>query len=182
MASVAQRRLPAAAPGVHWRMTAPFARFSLRVDLSAAVPLVAERLPLALAPCRSVQQGEWSALWLGPDEQLLIGPESKATEFALTVNETLRAVPHSLVDVSHRQSGLEINGRHAIDLINAGCPLDLELDRFPVGACTRTVMAKSEIVLWRRANEQFHLEVWRSFVSYLSEFLARVEKEFLTQD
>jgi sarcosine oxidase subunit gamma len=179
MVDIARRHLPAPRPGTHWSAAPALARFSLRANFPTLASAAATLLPVAEEPCRSVQRGEWSALWLGPDEQLLIGPESQSVQFARAVDEALGGTAHSLVDVSHRQSGLEIHGPHVIDLLNAGCPLDLELDRFPIGACTRTVMAKAEIVLWRRANEQFHIEVWRSFVSYLSEFLAAVEQEFL---
>jgi sarcosine oxidase subunit gamma len=38
--------------------------------------------------------------------------------------------------------------------------------------CTRTMCAKAEIVLWRPAPEVFRVEVWRSFASYLTQFLA----------
>jgi sarcosine oxidase subunit gamma len=38
--------------------------------------------------------------------------------------------------------------------------------------CTRTVLAKAEVVLWRTATETFRIEVARSFVAYVSEFLA----------
>ena len=162
MVDIARRNLPVPRPGTLWRAAPAFSRFSLRANIPALASAAAALLPVAEEPCRSVQRGEWSALWLGPDEQLLIGPESQSVQFALAVGEALRGTPHSLVDVSHRQSGLEIHGPHSIDLLNAGCPLDLDLDRFPIGACTRTVMVKAEIVLWRRANEQFHVEVWRS--------------------
>ncbi len=182
MADAAQRRFPEASLGKHWRLTPPATRFSLRVDLGAAAGRAREHLPLATVPCRSAVRHDWSALWLGPDEQLLIGPEPMASSFALAADAVLSGLPHSLVDVSHRQCGLKISGPHAIDLLNAGCPLDLDLDRFPVGACTRTILAKSEIVLWRRDHEQFHVEVWRSFVAYLSGFLASVEQEFLGKD
>ncbi|MFX8747406.1 sarcosine oxidase subunit gamma family protein, partial [Acinetobacter baumannii] len=57
--------------------------------------------------------------------------------------------PHSLVDVSHRNTAIQIAGPAAADVLNAGCPLDLRLDAFPVGMCTRTLFAKAEIVLWR---------------------------------
>jgi sarcosine oxidase subunit gamma len=56
--------------------------------------------------------------------------------------------------------------------LSAGCPLDLDLAAFPIGACTRTVLGKTEIVLWRRAQDSFHLEVWRSFATYLTAFLS----------
>jgi sarcosine oxidase, subunit gamma len=179
MVDAALRHAPPAMPGTHWSMAPPLTRYSLRVDAGLAAARVGRALPLALTPCRSVVQDDWAALWLGPDEQLLIGPESTGSALTLAVSEALQGLPYSLVDVSHRQAGLKITGPHALDLLNAGCPLDLDLVHFPVSACTRTVLAKSEIVLWRRANEQFHVEVWRSFVPYLTGFLAIVEREFL---
>lgn len=179
MVDVAARRFPPAVTGTQWRMAGPLARFSLRTDLAAAAALAGHQWPLAGVPCRSAVQGDWSALWLGPDEQLLIGPESMHSHLATAVSDTLRGLPHSLVDVSHRQTAVEITGPHAVELLNAGCPLDLDLARFPVSACTRTILAKSEIVLWRRTSEEFHMEVWRSFVPYVTGFLAAVEREFL---
>ena len=32
---------------------------------------------------------------------------------------------------------------------------------------TRTIFDKAEIVLWRRGEFAFHVEVWRSFAAYL---------------
>jgi sarcosine oxidase subunit gamma len=65
-------------------------------------------------------------------------------------------------------------------LLNAGCPLDLDLAAFPVGMCTRTVLAKAEIVLWRTSAEVFHVEVWRSFASYVTEYLAEAARELVS--
>ncbi len=119
-----------------------------------------------------------SALWLGPDEQLLLGPDG--ADIAAAVHAALRDLPHSLVEVSHRQIALQVSGPHATDLLNAGCPLDLDLRAFPVGMCTRTVLAKAEIVLWRTAENVFHIEVWRSFAPYVSGFLAEVARELVS--
>ena len=68
--------------------------------------------------------------------------------------------------------GCELRGPQAATLLSAGCPLDLDESAFPIGTCTRTVLAKAEVVLWRRAQQTFHLEVARSFVAYVSRFLA----------
>ena len=43
--------------------------------------------------------------------------------------------------------------------------------------CTRTMLAKAEIVLWRTAAEQFRLEVWRSFAAYVTEYLAAAARD-----
>jgi sarcosine oxidase subunit gamma len=79
--------------------------------------------------------------------------------------------PHSLVEVSDRQIGLVVAGPEAEAVLSVGCPLDLDQTAFPVGMCTRTVLSKAEIVLWRTAPDTFHLEVWRSFGAYLRAFL-----------
>lgn len=133
-------------------------------------------LEISQATCRAAMNGDQAAaLWLGPDEQLLLGPEG--ADLVATLAPALRELPHSLVDVSHRQIALEASGPHAAAVLNAGCPLDLDLSAFPVGMCTRTVFAKAEIVLWRTSEDVFHVEVWRSFASYVTEFLAEVARE-----
>ena len=177
MAEIALRRPPSPGPGSFWRPLPPCARYALRVDLADAAAAAGNVMPIATAPCSASVQGEWAALWLGPDEQLLIGPDQVGAAFAASVGSALGEVPHSLVDVGHRQGAIEITGPHAAALINAGCPLDLDLAATPVGFCSRTVLAKAEIVLWRRSNEHFHVEIWRSFMPYLAAFLSEVERE-----
>jgi sarcosine oxidase subunit gamma len=136
-------------------------------------------LTISQTACRAVTApNNLAALWLGPDERLLLGPER--CDIAAALEPALRALPHSLVDVSHRQTALQASGPHAAVLLNAGCPLDLDLSTFPVGMCTRTVLAKAEIVLWRTGQNQFHVEVWRSFADYVSSFLAEVARELGT--
>ena len=132
-------------------------------------------LVISQVACRAAVNGIRAALWLGPDEQLLTGPEG--ADIAAMLAPALRDLPHSLVEVSHRQIALEVSGPHAAALLNAGCPLDLDLGAFPVGMCTRTVLAKAEIVLWRTSEAVFHIEVWRSFAAYVSQFLAEVARE-----
>ena len=133
-------------------------------------------LTISQIACRAATNGtQAAALWLGPDEQLLIGPES--ADLAATLQPALRSLSHSLVEVSHRQIALEVSGPHVTDVLNAGCPLDLDLSAFPVGMCTRTVLTKAEIVLWRTDETVFHVEVWRSFASYVTELLAEIARE-----
>jgi sarcosine oxidase subunit gamma len=62
--------------------------------------------------------------------------------------------------------------------LNGACALDLDLATFPIGMCTRTVLAKADIVLWRTRAAAFHLEVWRSFAGYVSGVLGEIAAEF----
>ena len=158
------------------RPLSPASRYVLRggpqVMAAAGASL---SLEISQVACRASTNGEAAALWLGPDEQLLLAPEG--VDLAATLTPALRDLPHSLVEVSHRQTALEISGPHAAAVLNAGCPLDLDPSAFPVGMCTRTVLAKAEIVLWRTSEDVFRVEVWRSFASYVTGFLAEVARE-----
>jgi sarcosine oxidase, subunit gamma len=108
-----------------------------------------------------------AALWLGPDEWLMIAEGADPASLDSELERALASTAHSLVDVSHRQVGLLVSGATAARALSAGCPLDLHLSAFPVGMATRTIFDKAELVLWRRGAGVFQVEVWRSFAPYL---------------
>ncbi|GAB4358298.1 MAG: sarcosine oxidase subunit gamma [Oricola sp.] len=142
-------------------------RISLRAA-GTAVAALSKALGVALPkkPKTSASKGSRHALWLGPDEWLVID-EAGNPAADCAASKAL----HSAVDVSHRNTALIVSGPAAADAINAGCPQDLSLEAFPVGACSRTVMGKIEIVLYRTAEDAFRVECWRSFSEYAFDFL-----------
>jgi sarcosine oxidase, subunit gamma len=117
-----------------------------------------------------------AALWLGPDEWLMIADDADPAPLGEMLESVLDGTAHSLVDVSHRQIGLIVSGPAAARALNAGCPLDLDLAAFPVGMATRTLYDKAEIVLWRRALATFQVEVWRSFAPHVAASLAEAAR------
>ena len=152
---------------------APAARFILRGGREAAAaagPAFGATLPLE--PLRSETAGRRSALWLGPDEWLLLS-EDIDPALGANLEAALGSVPHALFDVSHRQSALEVSGPGAERLLNAGVILDLDPSAFPIGMVVRTLLTKAEIVLWRRGPELFRVEFSRSFGPYVAALLVR---------
>jgi sarcosine oxidase subunit gamma len=172
-------RHPPAVEATPWLRPLEFAaRFSFRGDAAAqAAAGAAFGVAFPAMPCRAASAGARAALWLGPDEQLLIAPAAENETVRAGIGAALGSLPHSLVDVSHRQLALELAGPRAAWLLNAGCPLDLDASAFPVGMCTRTVFHKAEIVLWRTAGDRFRVEVWRSFADYVVGMLREVARE-----
>jgi sarcosine oxidase subunit gamma len=128
--------------------------------------------------CRASLGADRAALWLGPDEWLLLTLPGVTESLIEAAEGQLATLPHSLVDVSERQIALGLSGRHAATVLAGGNPLDLDLRTFPVGMCTRTILGKAEIVLWRTEPDRFHIEVWRSFAPYIRGFLAEHMREF----
>ena len=142
----------------------PAERISLRAranDVAALSKALGVTLPQK--PKHSATKGKRSALWLGPDEWLVIDTSGQSPFTDLQGVETL----HAATDVSHRNIGIIISGEGAEATINAGCPQDLSLSVFPVGAASRTIFGKAEIVLWRLSETEFRLECWRSFGTYV---------------
>ncbi len=125
----------------------------------------AARLGVAVPDtCRAIVDGDRTVLWLGPDEFLL---------FATDCN-----IPGA-VDISHRDTAIEVSGPRARWVINAFCALDLHLPVFPVGMCTRTVFGKAQILLWRTSEDTFRIDVARSFAPYVWACLEETGREFL---
>jgi sarcosine oxidase subunit gamma len=113
--------------------------------------------------CRAEIAPNRAALWLGPDEWLLLGDTMDARAFEAAMQDQ----PVSLVDVSHRTVFFKLSGPLAARTLNGGCPLDLDMAAFPVGMCTRSVLEKAEIILWRTGAQEFQIGVWRSFAAYV---------------
>lgn len=142
----------------------PAARLSLRAR-PGAVAALSKTLGLTLpqAPRGMAVEGARSAIWLGPDEWLVI--DTDGVDLAATLTGT--AGLYSAVDISHRNCAIAVEGRAAEAVISAGCPLDLDLTAFPAGSGTRTLFGKAEIVLIRESEPRFRVEVWRSFADYV---------------
>ncbi|RWC38596.1 sarcosine oxidase subunit gamma [Mesorhizobium sp.] len=162
------------ATGVTLAVLPPAERISLRApDASVAALSKALGVTLPQKPKTSAAKAGRTALWLGPDEWLVldeVGKDPLADCAEVTVL-------HSAVGISHRNVAISITGPAAAATINSGCPQDLSLDAFPVGAASRTILGKVEIVLLRTASDAFRVECWRSFSDYVFTFLSEAARD-----
>ncbi len=143
---------------------APASRVALRASAEAVSALSAALgVTLPVRPKSSASTGKRHVLWLGPDEWLVIDEDGADLMSAAASSNAL----HSAVDVSHRNTAVIVSGPGAEVAINSGCPQDLSLAVFPVGACSRTTFGKAEIVLFRAAEDTFRVEFWRSFSPFV---------------
>jgi sarcosine oxidase subunit alpha len=137
----------------------------MNLALAPATGKFSIRTQQPIAPTlRAATSDGRTALWLGPDEYLVLGAEAPGAA-------------DSIVDVSHRTVGLRIAGPRAAWCLNAFCALDL--DTMPDNGCTRTLFGKAEIILWRRGETEFHIETARSYAPYIWALLEEARREFL---
>jgi len=155
------------------------ARFVLQgAPAALAAGASALGIPDADGAGRTTGDDAATLIWLGPDERLLLSRRDDAATLGARLEAALAGHAYSLVDVTQRQIGLRLTTPFAAELLNCGCPLDLDPTRFPVGSGTRTLFNKTDIVLWRRGTDDFHIEVWRSFADYLQRWLAESAQDF----
>lgn len=174
MAEAAQRIQPLegrvhAGNGVSLSPVEASERISLRAE-EKAVAALGKAIGVALPkkPGMTATKSDVSALWIGPDEWFVIAPVGTGLEGKISL---VKRGLFSAVSVDHRNTGLTVSGPNAVTALNSGCPRDLSLTAFPVGTCSRTVIAKAEVILWRLSEDTFHVECWRSFSDYLWKFL-----------
>jgi sarcosine oxidase subunit gamma len=157
------------------------AQVNLRVDPEgSAAPRIAAALdaPLPIYPGTVAAGGSRSVLWLGPDEWLVLGPDGDAPVILRALRDALGATHGSVVDVSASRTTLELSGRRARDVLEKGCSVDLHPRSFQPGRCAQTLLARSQVLLWRPGDQSYRLLVRGSFAEYVAEWLLDAMEEF----
>ena len=141
--------------------------------LSKALGVKLPQKPKSSARSTAARTDGRTALWIGPDEWLIF--DSSGADLIAPCGKVRKL--HSAVDVSHRSTAIVVSGDAAQSVLNAGCPQDLSLGAFPVGACSRTLLGKAEIVLLRETETVFRVECWRSFSDYVFTLLSDAARD-----
>lgn len=143
-------------------------RLSLRLkskDRMAIAKAVGLTLPIKIG-ATSIKTNAMVAC-LGPHEWILIAEKSKYSKLYEKLLKLSSKYVMSVTDVSHRNVALTLTGAAAAETVNVGCPLDMSMETFPVGKCTRTVFENAPILLYRNSENSFTMECWRSFAPYM---------------
>ena len=166
----------------------PFlAQVNVRLDAKGAAADavgLALGLSLPLEPDTVVRAGESRALWLGPDEWLVVGPPDTQRDLEDRIRAASGDEHVALTDVSAQRTTLLVSGARARDLLAHGCPLDLHPRAFGAGRCAQTTVARTQVVLVARdePGAGFWVLVRSSFAGYLTDWLLDAAAEYLQGD
>jgi sarcosine oxidase subunit gamma len=126
---------------------------------------------LPVEPNSVASREDRRALWLGPDEWLVVAPDSQQYALERLVRNGLEGAFGSIVDVSANRTLLEIRGPKARDLLAHGVRIDLHARSFGPARCAQTLLGKAQIIIERRDESGFHLYARTSFASYVADWL-----------
>lgn len=153
--------------------TVPFlAQIGLRLDpdgpaAARVAAVIGADLP---GPNRVAQGGDCRALWLGPDEWVVIGEDG--TEGALTARlEEAVGADGSVVDLSANRTGLLLAGPQARDVLATCCSLDFHPRVFGPGQCAQTLVQKAGVLIEQTDADAYLILIRPSFAAYVAEWL-----------
>ena len=122
--------------------------------------------------------GDAMAVWLGPDEWLLVAAPGRSDAIASSLRRALAAKRHSVSDVSASRTVIEISGSDARLVLAKGCPLEVHASVFVPPRTAQTVLAKANVLIQCvDAAPKYRLFVRSSFASYLAEWLTDAARE-----
>jgi sarcosine oxidase subunit gamma len=153
---------------------------SVRVDPgSDACRRLGERLGVDLPQAcgRVASSGPYSALWLGPDEWLVVA-ESAGAGLVAALQDALAGDRGSVVDVSANRTTLELSGTSARATLEKGCPVDLHPRSFAPGTAILTTLGPVPVLLWQTDSHTYRVLPRSSFADYVTRWLLDATTEF----
>jgi len=122
--------------------------------------------------------GDVSALWLGPDEWLVVGAPDSEADLTARLNAALKGRHASVVDVTANRTVLELSGPSARAVLEKACSLDLRPRAFNAGQCAQTNLARTVGILEMTQGGAWRIYVRNSFAVYLADWLLDAMAEY----
>ncbi len=136
-------------------------------------------LALPTVPNRFSQDGGRQALWLGPDEWLLVLEDEDETAAAEGLRQILAGQHVAVTEVGHSRTVFGLSGPRARDVLAKGCPLDLHPRAFGPGQCAQTILARTGMILLQLdGTPSYEINVRRSFAHYAWTWLEDAAREY----
>jgi len=117
--------------------------------------------------CQSAAQGDFGALWIGPNQWLITSPKADVAETASKLDDAIKGLHGSVTDISSGRAVFRLAGPDAQDVLAKGCPLDLHPRVVKPGYVAGSVLAKITVLVHLRKTDVIDLYLGRSFADYL---------------
>ena len=114
------------------------------------------------------------ALWVSPDQWLLLSESSSAVEVVKRCRNTLGDVLHNATDASDALACFLVEGPGARELLAMGSGIDFDELAYSSGRCVRTRFAKIAVFIHATGDARFELLFDRSAVDYLEGWMRRI--------
>jgi len=108
----------------------------------------AARLGFPVTPNSVTGDMTRGALWLGPDEWLVVAAPGDPALMVDELEAALAGTHHAVVDVSANRAVIELRGSRRLERLASACALDLDpAGGWTSGICAQTLFARAQVIL-----------------------------------
>lgn len=158
-------------------------RFKLRLRVAMSAAAQAAQLLDLPAALQTRVSGDTAALWLGPDQWLMVSDRVPAAAVAEKCAGVLDGLSYHTAEVTAALACARVQGAAVRELLTMGSGIDWEISRVPVAQCRRTRFARIPIVVHAVAADAFELYYDRSYRHYLECWFAHATSDpLIAQD
>lgn len=129
-------------------------------------------------PNSFTRSGERRAVWLGPDESLLICSDHEAGELHRILSTQMDGWHFALSVISDALSVYSLTGPCVREVLAKGCALDLHKTVFTQSMCAQTALDRAAVTLICEGEGEIRLICRRSFADYVETWLKDAATEF----
>lgn len=144
--------------------------------VAAASNTLGQELPVS---ANTMTIGSHRVFWLGADEWLIVTSIVDTLSLVVRLRESFSGHHASVTDVSGGQITLRLAGPSVRHVLAKGCTLDFHQDKFNVGVCARSGLAKANVLIGLVDDQPvYEIVVRRSLAEYLVLWIRHAASEY----
>ena len=137
------------------------------------------KIPLPVAACSTLATLNIRALWVGPNDWFVIGPQGEQANIESRLRLALAGQHCAVTDVSSGYFLVTLSGVQAREVLAQACPMDFHPAVFKPGQAVGTNFFKISTYLWQLdETPAFEMLVRRSFIDHFWQLIEHCSTEF----
>ena len=166
-------------PGLVFCEMAHLGKLNVRADKSAG-KIIKSITGCTFPPAANkfTTAGERHAVWLGPDEFMIICEVGKEDELASAIHTLFGNLHASVTNITDALAAFHLKGAAVRKVLAKGCALDLHHSSFRSGDAAQTLLSHAAVTIMALADDEFIVICRTSFASYLHDWFLDASLEY----
>ena len=122
--------------------------------------------------------GERHAVWLGPDEFMIICEAGKDEELASAIHTSFGSLHAAVTNITDALAAFHLKGAAVRQVLAKGCALDLHQNSFTSDDAAQTLLSHAAVTIMALADDEFIVICRTSFASYLHDWFLDAALEY----
>ena len=166
-------------PGLVFYEMAHLGKLNMRADKSAG-KIIKSITGCTFPPAANkfTTAGERHAVWLGPDEFMIMCEAGKDEELASAIQASFGSRHTAVTNITDALAAFHLKGAAVRQVLAKGCALDLNQNSFTSGDAAQTLLSHAAVTIMALTDDEFIVICRTSFASYLHNWFLDAALEY----